>query len=226
MREGQVIARIQKNWLNDYTEMGCLNATDFKLIHGEEEENLYITGEYYIVRPNIYYGRTAEYCQLVVRKFAHPPIEVTPGFEGEDISYFKSYAEALKKIAEDGSGETDYTIRNLVERDFDTVADDGTVTNDASEALSQITPEHARSLTFESGKRPSESGYRTNHYGYVGDHYEIRLRNQVLNLPENVDVTFQNVVLQYDQGVNCQLKDTETVVIVGNGGRIKMNMEN
>ena len=199
----------------DGTTKAYLDATDFKLTMPEEGTD----GLYFVAEDK------GNYTQIAVRKFYQEdgttvldkPIKLT---DGTATSYWKTYKDVFNEIANNGSSEKDYTITNLIDRDFDPSNADGTLNAETQTALLSITEEHAKSLIFESGVR------KTN-YGKNGSSYTVRLRNQKLTLPKNVDVTFKNIVFKYDQGLkNREIDNGGTdvpygnVVIIGNGGQL------
>ena len=182
LRENDVFARSPLT--------GKLDATDFVLEKPVEGTN----GLYFSSKDN---GMT-----IYVTKLATKPIKVNPAVGGE--TYFDSYQAALKAIKTNGTG-AEYTITNLIERDF---------TAEDYAALQAITTDKTSGLIFESGTRRDTDGA-------AGTRYRVRMRVQTLELPKAVNVTFQNIVMKYDQGENSEIAGSQEMVFVGNGGVLK-----
>ena len=182
LRENDVFARSPSQ--------GKLDATDFVLEKPVEGTN----GLYFSSKDN---GMT-----IYVKKLATKPIQVTPAVGG--VTYFDSYKLALEAIKAGGTG-AEYTITNLIERDF---------TAEDYAALQAITVDKATGLIFESGTRADNDGA-------AGNRYRVRMRVQTLELPKAVNVTFQNIVMKYDQGENSEIAGSQEMVFVGNGGILK-----
>lgn len=197
-----------------------LDATDFTLEKPKEgTDGLYFTAE----------SKAPGGSQIVVRKFYQEdgrtvldkPIKLS---DGTNTTYYSSYKDAFCAIAQTTGSPKDYTITNLVEREFDPYDASGMLSDETQNALLSITKNQADSLTFESAVRTAE-------YGKSAGSYEVRLRHQTMTLPEDVNVTFKNMVFKYDQGLKNRKIDnggTEVpygnVVIIGNGG--ELNFEN
>lgn len=183
-----------------------LDATDFKLVRPTEGEN----GYYFVAEDK------GTYTQIVVKQIlddnGNPlenKIKVTPGFDNEQESYFKDYATALDAIKHKGTSADAYTIENIIDADFEP---------DAATVLASMQEDCAKSLTFVSGKRKNGETV-----GALGDRYEVRLRKQVLMLPENLPVIFEDIAMKYEQGESRELNgedgklDTEDIVFINNG---------
>lgn len=185
-----------------------LDATDFTLEKPKEgTDGLYFTAE----------SKAQGGSQIVVRKFYQEdgrtvldkPIELS---DGTNTTYYSSYKDAFRAIAQATGSPKDYTITNLVEREFDPSDAGGNLSNETQEALLAITENNAKSLTFKSGTRTST-------YGKASDRYEVRLRHQTITMPKDVPVKFENIYFKYDQGDRRE-RDDDIVEIVGNGGTL------
>ena len=134
---------------------------------------------------------TSEYQRKIVKatKLGHAPIQLSTG--NTVVGQYDTYAAALKAIPVDGTGE--YTITNLIERNFE---------ESDAEVLKSFSNKNVR-LKFVSGTRAD---------GIDNGLYRIRVRQRVLQLPENIDVTFENILLKYEQG------DGKYLEFVNNGG--------
>ena len=180
---GELIARAPKTGILDATDFDLQSLNHIKL-------KQYLTSE-------------DEGKRIVVTVLNEDgPIRVSPGVGGKE--YFDSYQAALEAIQTNGTG-TEYTITNLIERDF---------TAEDYAALQAITVDKATRLIFE-------SGIRADNDGAAGKRYRVRMRVQTLELPKAVNVTFQNIVMKYDQGENREIADSQDMVFVGNGGILK-----
>ncbi len=175
-----------------------LDATDFVLKEFPGETE----GLYFTSRDG---GRT-----IYVTKKEHL-VEVSPAVNGE--TFFNSYKEAFEAIKADGEGR-EYTVRNLNELDF---------TQEDKAALEAVISDKATKLILESGIR--EDGTTD---GKAGTRYRIRMRVQTLQLPKDIDVTFQNAVIKYDEGTNSEITEqvngqtvhVQDMVFAGNGGEL------
>ena len=185
-----------------------LDATDFTLEKPKEGTNgLYFTAE----------SKASGGSQIVVRKFYQTdgtteltaPILLKNERTGSE-EYKASYKDAFEAIAAE-PGSDDYTITNMLEREFDPSADPENLDEATLKAFANIEG-HAKSVTFQSAKRKTK-------YGESGDYYEVRLRHQTLTMPKDVDITFKNMVLKYDQGKHNETADANEVFI-GNGGSL------
>ena len=200
MQAGDVVARTAVSDVNVADRI--LDATDFRLVNKEEQNNLYLTAE-----------TTGSEAQVKVVQLGDSPTAVTYDDGTQTLGRYNSYKEAFGAIYTAGVAR-DYIITNeTVEMTFDPYDENGALDESTQTELSKITPQKANSLTFESGTRAQGSRYEKS-----GNRYEIRIRHQKLEMPEGVPVTFRNAVIKYDQGT--QATAGEELTIVGNGGKL------
>ena len=181
------------------TEPGILDATDFELQSLNRKAN------------HQYLTSTQNGKQIIVTVLDNPVIRVSPAAGGTE--YFDTYREAFDAIQSSGTGQT-YTVTNLLETNFEKTD---------QEALLAVTRDKAERLILESGYRGDG-----NTDGEAGTRYRVRMRVQTLQLPKNVDVTFQDIVMKYDQGTNSELTkevdgntvNVQDMVFAGNGGAL------
>ena len=169
---------------------GILDATDFDLqSKNYKQKNQYLT--------SANSGKN-----VIVTVLAQGPIRVSPAVRNK--TDFETYKAALEAIQSYGTG-AEYTITNLIERDF---------TAEDYKALQAVTADKAAGLIFESGARADNDGA-------AGNRYRVRMRVQTLELPKAVNVTFRNIVMKYDQGENSEIAGSKDMVVAGNGGILK-----
>lgn len=187
-----------------------LDATDFRI--ADEDLTFYTEAGYHITSQKYNDNRN----QIVIKQVKDPttgevvkdPIKVTS--QDGTTAYYPTYKKAFEAIQANKDAK-DYTITNLVEWSF---------TDEDQDALKLITKNNASSLTFESGAREDLDGKAK------VDRYRLRMRPQNLELPEGVDVTFQNIVMKYDQGTQTEAKDKDgkitsyEMTFAGNGGTL------
>ena len=180
-----------------------LDATDFEIESTETAKNkdLYFTSKFEAKEG------TKGNVTIYVKKLNTLPIEV----EHPDGTkhYYATYQSALTKDEMANAVQGTYIIRNMVEREF---------TSYDAKALKDFSNNNV-SLVFESGTR-------TDTDGAAGKRYRVRMRVQNLELPAGVDVTFQNIVMKYDEGTNTEAKDGDgnitsyDMTFAGNGGTL------
>ncbi len=180
----------------DASKSGILDPTDFDLQSLNHKEK------------KQYLTSAKDGTQVIVTQLAKDGIiQVDPAVNGK--SYFATYKDAFEAIQNSDKKES-YTISNILETNF---------TKEDQEALKKVTTEKVASLTFKSGARTDKDGA-------AGNRYRVRMRVQNLELPEGVNVTFQNIVMKYDQGTNTEAKNAKgditsyEMTFAGNGGTL------
>lgn len=179
-----------------HTDSGrfVLDATNFYVANPDEKTQTTEQDTLYFTAKN--HGKT-----IVTTTLPTWPICVKNNADDSDTNYFKTYAEAINSLTTKSGS---YTITNLVEREFTDA--DGT-------ALQNFRNENITELIFSSGKRPADEADID--HGY----YRIRARVQRWQLPAKMKVTFQNIVLKYEQGSQKQFNH-QNLVFVKNGGSL------
>ena len=179
-----------------------LDATDFELTaQNTKKDRLYLTS-------------TENGTKIIVAQEDEDKegsIHVSPKVNGKEL--FETYQDAIEEIKNYGTEER-YTISNTEEVEF-LKAD--------QEALQAFTSDKVKELIFESGDRGE-----SNPDGEAETRYRVRMRIQTLQLPENVNVKFQNIVMKYDEGTNSEITkevngqtiNVQDMVFVGNGGNL------
>lgn len=196
--------------LKSYTEVGMLDATDFRLkLEVKENSATKVLNKPGLNGLYLTQDMNGDKSRIMVKKFIKPdqPTELLEHplqLKKDDavIDYYDSYKEAFDQMNDENAN---YTITNLVEWNLEP---------EDVEALAALDNTKAASITFEGGERPKG---KTD--GKAGSHYRLRLRKQTLTMPENVDIAFRNIALKYDQGINKELTH-ENEVIIGNGGEL------
>ena len=166
-----------------------LDPTDYALSLTEKD------GKYY------YLTLAEDAKRVVVTSSDHLPIQVSPAVDGTE--YFADYKTALEAIRDNGDANTDYIITNDQDVDFGY----GDTNNETATALASITDAHAHSLTFKSATRKADTDGNVAQGNY-GEHYLVRMRTRKIVLPASVPVTFEDMVMKYDQGTQADVKAT------------------
>lgn len=222
LTEGYYVART-------FRTDGVLDPTDFELEMKKNPETgellnpgsigLFFTRE---IHNGLHHIRVVRIKDPDTNQIVTKPIKVIPAVEG--VSYYDNYKAAFEAIQAHGESTTDYTVKNLVEWDF-TEAD--------AQALVEIDAAHAASLTLEGGLRNNnnviaQGRLDTNDVNAIArDYYRVRLRKQALMMPDDVPVTFNNIILKYDQGNTHELNgedgriQTEDIVFINNGSGLR-----
>ena len=222
LTEGYYVART-------FRTDGVLDPTDFELEMKKNPETgellnpasigLFFTRE---IHGGLHHIRVVRIKDPDTNQIVTKPIKVIPAVEG--VSYYDNYKAAFEAIQAHGESTTDYTVKNLVEWDF-TEAD--------AQALVEIDAAHAASLTLEGGLRNNnnviaQGRLDTNDVNAIArDYYRVRLRKQALMMPDDVPVTFNNIILKYDQGNTHELNgedgriQTEDIVFINNGSGLR-----
>ncbi len=139
--------------------------------------------------------------RVVVTSSDHQPIQVSPAVDGTE--YFADYKTALEAIRDKGEPDADYIITNDQDVDFGY----GDTNNETATALASITDAHAKSLTFKSATRKADIDGNVAQGNY-GEHYLVRMRTRKIVLNPSVPVTFEDMVMKYDQGTQAEVKAT------------------
>ena len=201
------------------TTSGKLDPTDFYLVKNKtESEGLFFTRRI-----------SNNYHQIIVTRIKDPdtgaevkkPIKVTPAVNEE--TYFDSYRAAFEAIQTNGT-MVEYTVQNLIEWEF---------TEEDAQALVKIDAGHATALNIEGGRRNNQYVDSMNRFdttdttAIAREYYRVRLRKQALMMPDDVPVTFNNIILKYDQGSNHELNGedgkiaSDDIIFINNGCGLK-----